>query len=49
MVFIVKKVSDCRHKSKVKKEAAKDAEKASDSRLEAIAMTPIKWNNDRFE
>ena len=49
MVFIVKKILDCRRKSKAKKEAAKDAEKARDSRLEAIAMTPIKWNNDRFE
>lgn len=57
LVYIIKRIWDCRRKSIAKKEEkaakkeekAKDAEKARDSRLEALAMTPIKWNNDRFE
>ena len=57
LIYIIKRIWDCRRKSITKKEeratkkeeTAKDAEKARDSRLEAIAMTPIKWNNDRFE
>ena len=57
LIYIIKRIWDCRRKSIAKKEEkaakkeekAKDAEKARDSRLEALAMTPIKWNNDRFE
>ena len=57
LIYIIKRIRDCRRKSVAKKEEkaakkeeiAKDAEKAGDSCLEALAMTPIKWNNDRFE
>lgn len=45
LIYIIKRIRDCHCKSVAKKEEiAKDAEKARDSRLEALAMTPIKWN-----
>ena len=50
LVFIVKKIRDCIHRCKTKKEAKKLAEQtARDDRLEANLMTPLKFHADRFE
>ena len=49
-IFIIKKIRDCIHKSKAKKEAKKIAEQAArDDRLEANLMTPLKFHTNRFE
>ena len=50
LVFTVKKIRDCIHKCKAKKEAKKLAEQtARDDRLEANLMTPLKFHTNRFE
>ena len=50
LIYCVKKIRDCIHKSKAKKEAKKIAEQAArDDRLEAHLMTPLKFHSDRFE
>ena len=42
LIFIVNKIQNCRHKAKAKKVAKKvDAEKARDSRLEAMALAQM--------
>lgn len=50
LVFIVKKIRDCIHKCKTKKETKKLAEQAArNDGLEANLMTPLKFHTNRFE
>ena len=50
LIYCVKKIRDCIHKSKAKKEAKKLAEQATcDDCLEVNLMTLLKFHNDRFE
>ena len=46
LIYCVKKIRDCIHKSKAKKIAA---QAARDDRLEAHLLTPLKFHNQRFE
>ena len=45
LIYCVKKIRDCIHKSKAKKIAA---QAAHDDRLEAHLMTPLKFHNERL-
>ena len=45
LIYCVKKIRDCIHKSKAKKIAA---QAAHDDRLEAHSMTPLKFHNERL-
>ena len=50
LIYCVKKIRDCIHKSKAKKEAKKIAEQATrDDCLKVHLMTPLKFHTDRFE
>ena len=50
LIYIVFKIKTCIHKSKKKKEMKKiAAQDARDSRLEALALAPLKFHNDKFD
>ena len=50
LIYCVKKIRDCIHKSKAKKEAKKIAEQAArDDGLVANLMTPLKFHTDHFK
>ena len=50
LIYIVVKIRACINKSKAKKEMKKmAAESARDSRLEALALAPLKFHNEKFD